>query len=235
MNAIQRLEGNLNAIQRRKSTELLAALAAIILITLVYLFMRAALRETPRASSLAGHGMGIFGFILMLMTEVLYSVRKRARGARWGRMSTWLQFHIFTGIVGPYLVILHTGWLFNGLAGVLTLFTVVIVVSGFIGRYIYTAIPRAVSGAELSPEEARRLADVLDEQIGAIVPVGRAEAARLKQLGRERDQLRRQADTLARSRRWMALWHAVHVPIGLTLFVMALVHILAATYYAVLK
>ena len=86
---------------------------------------------------------------LMLMTETLYSMRKRVRGASWGRMSDWLQFHIFTGLVGPYMVLLHTSWKFNGLAGVTTLFTVVIVFSGLIGRYIYTRIPRTLDGLEI--------------------------------------------------------------------------------------
>ncbi len=132
----------------RKTYELYFALAGVIGVTLVYLpFARNGL---PRAGSLVGHGIGILGFILMLATETLYSLRKRMRGQAPGRMSTWLQFHIFTGIVGPYMVLLHTSWKFNGLAGVVTLLSVVIVVSGFIGRYIYTAIPRTADGVEMA-------------------------------------------------------------------------------------
>jgi hypothetical protein len=33
-------------------------------------------------------------------------------------------------------------------------------------------------------------------------------------------------------RRLLAIWHAVHIPIGLGLFSLALVHIVAAVYYA---
>ena len=46
-----------------------------------------------------------------------------------------------------YLVVLHAGWKFNGLAGVLTLVTIVVVISGVIGRYIYTAVPRTLVNA----------------------------------------------------------------------------------------
>ncbi|MBU4034462.1 MAG: hypothetical protein KKG34_06645, partial [Proteobacteria bacterium] len=35
--------------------------------------------------------------------------------------------HIFTGIVGPFMVLLHSSWQFNGLAGVTLLLTGVIV------------------------------------------------------------------------------------------------------------
>ncbi|HSV85804.1 MAG TPA: hypothetical protein VLH85_04460 [Levilinea sp.] len=137
----------------RKSYELLYALAAMVVITLLYLWMNLLQRAVPAASSFYGHSMGVVGFILMLMTEILYSLRKRTRLARWGPMSGWLQFHIFTGIVGPYLVLLHSSWKFNGIAGILTLMTAVIVISGFIGRYIYTAVPRTADGLMLEVEE----------------------------------------------------------------------------------
>ena len=96
---------------------------AIVFITIVYFLMLTLTREIPAASSLYGHGMGILGFVLMLMTETLYTLRKRWKNARWGKMARWLEFHIFTGIVGPYLVLLHTSWKFNGLAGVVMLLT----------------------------------------------------------------------------------------------------------------
>src|SRR3989304_4051891 len=106
--------------------------------------------STPAAREFFGHALGVLGFTLMLMTETLYSLRKRTRAARWGRMSAWLEFHIFTGLVGPFLVLLHSSWKFNGLAGVVTLLTVIVVLSGFFGRYIYTAGPRTADGVGLA-------------------------------------------------------------------------------------
>jgi len=81
--------------------ELWAAFLTNLAITGVYLAVVVATGEIPRASEVFGHGLGIVGFILMLMTETLYSIRKRTRVARWGRMAYWLKFHIFTGLVGP--------------------------------------------------------------------------------------------------------------------------------------
>ena len=178
----------------RGNKELWAALLAMILITGVYGLVLMTTREIPPASELFGHGMGIVGFILMLSTETLYSLRKRSRSVRWGKMSMWLQLHIFTGIVGPYMVLLHTSWKFNGLAGATTLLTVIIVFSGFIGRYIYTRIPRTIDGLEIE---------------------GTLSQEALKQ-----------------ARRLMALWHTIHIPIGMALFISAFVHIGAALYYA---
>ena len=132
----------------RNAKELIYAFLACLLIAASYAAMLLFTRQIPAASELYGHAIGILGFLLMLATETLYSLRKRSRSARWGRMSGWLQAHIFTGIVGPFMVLLHTSWKFSGLAGVTTLLTGVIVISGFIGRYIYTRIPRTADGIE---------------------------------------------------------------------------------------
>ena len=136
---------------RPRSYELLIGLAAVTLITGAYLLLSR--RGTPGASSTIGYALGIAGFVLMLATETLYTLRKRVRNFHRGRMSTWLKVHIVTGLVGPCLVLLHSGGSFHGLAGVLAALTGVIVASGFIGRYIYTAVPRTIDGAEVAVRE----------------------------------------------------------------------------------
>ena len=93
---------------QRSNRELWLSFIAIICITIIYIFALTWLNGIPPASEFFGHSIGIIGFVLMLMTETLYSLRKRSHSARWGRMSNWLDFHIFTGLVGPYLVLLHT-------------------------------------------------------------------------------------------------------------------------------
>src|SRR5271155_4164588 len=131
--------------------ELIFALVAVGAITAGYVYV--AWEQPPQPSGFLGHGLGIVGFLMMLSTETLYSMRKRIPGFNWGQMSRWLQAHIFTGIVGSYLVVLHSGWKFNGLAGALTLVTLVVVVSGVVGRYIYTAVPRNLDGVALAVAE----------------------------------------------------------------------------------
>jgi hypothetical protein len=132
----------------RGAKELLYALLACIFIAATYGLVLLLTRQTPAAGGFYGHMIGVIGFLLMLATETLYSLRKRSRRARWGRMSEWLQVHIFTGIVGPFMVLLHSSWKFSGLAGVTLMLTGIIVLSGFTGRYIYTRIPRTADGLE---------------------------------------------------------------------------------------
>jgi hypothetical protein len=66
---------------QQSNRELWSAFLAIIAITFLYLFMVINLGEIPGASDLFGHGIGIVGFTFMLMTETLYSLRKRRRTA----------------------------------------------------------------------------------------------------------------------------------------------------------
>jgi len=264
---------------RTSSREIWLALLAILFITLAYLFMMVLLGEVPAARGFYGHAMGVLGFTLMLCTETLYSLRKRSRNARWGRMASWLEFHIFTGLVGPFLVLLHSSWKFNGVAGVLMLLTVVIVISGFIGRYIYTAVPRTADGIELEAGDIEEQIAGLETQLQAFAgdagqasplaaprlafqsgtgegaspglerasrgwqgrlfgrrqdPAQREQARRLRSLLKRRNLLRRQVNSLATARKLLAVWHTVHIPIGLGMFSLAFVHIIAAIYYATL-
>lgn len=268
---------------RREAHELWAALAAIVLITLIYITVVIWQGSIPAARQFFGHSLGIIGLALMLMTETLYTLRKRSRTARWGRMVDWLQFHIFTGLVGPYLALLHTAWSFNGLAGVAILLTVIIVISGFIGRYIYTAVPRTVDGVELEEAEIKarmratevELEDWLSRQpedirskvrglLGgprpapayalvfarsleslrvqnewravrrAMNPAQQPQAHALEVLLLRRQALRQQVASLAVVRRLLSIWHTVHIPIGMALFTVVLIHAAAALYYATL-
>lgn len=51
------------------------------------------------------------------------------------------------------MVLLHSSFKFNGLAGLAMLLTVGVAASGFIGRYIYTAVPRNADGLMLEASD----------------------------------------------------------------------------------
>jgi Na+-transporting methylmalonyl-CoA/oxaloacetate decarboxylase gamma subunit len=216
----------------RRNKELWLALAAVLIVTVFYYLYVAANGFLPPASKLVGHGIGILGFVLMLLTETLYTLRKRAKSARWGKVSSWLKFHIFTGLVGPYLVLLHPALRFRGVAAVLTLLTIVVVASGVVGRYIYTRVPRAVeterpemdTAPAAAGEEAAAVPIAL--QTGVPAPVG----APWPQFGHAEPR----AMEVPASRKGLAVWRMLHVPLTFVLFAVSLVHIVGAVYYATL-
>lgn len=262
--------------------ELWYALLAIAIIIAAYAPISGGLAAAPAPGTPAGILLGAAGLLFILLTESLYSFRKRSRrAARWGRSDAWLRFHIFTGIVGPFMIFLHTAWNFNGLAGVVTLLMTATVASGFVGRYIYTLVPRTTAGTEptaadlqarLASAEAelQRWLDANEEAARRVLArllvspppattqwsllaghalarwrfrwhwwretrfaTGRPppELARLIAQSRE---LRFQASSLMAVRRAFALWHAVHVPLQMTLLAATFIHVGAALYYAVL-
>jgi hypothetical protein len=131
----------------QRDIELKLSFVVVIFLAAVYAVYNAL--ATPSGGHPFGHTLGILGAGLMVMTEVLYSARKRWSIFGFGQVRHWLSFHIFTGIVGPALVLMHTGLVFRGLAGLTMLLTVMVVASGFLGRYIYTAVPRTLAGVEV--------------------------------------------------------------------------------------
>jgi hypothetical protein len=136
-------------------------------------------------------------------------------------------------------VLLHTSWKFNGLAGILMLLTVIIVASGFIGRYIYTAIPRTADGVEIEAADLENEVQALEAELKGweqqeTQDETRAQDKQLKKLQKRQRLLRRQVVSLATARRTLSLWHSVHIPIGMALFTAALIHSGAALYYATL-
>jgi len=218
-------------IARQSNREFWLALFAILIVSAMYFLVVTGRGQIPAASGFFGHMIGVIGFLLMLMTEILYSLRKRSRSARWGRMSSWLSFHIFTGIVGPYMILLHSAWSFKGLAGIVSLMTVLIVVSGFIGRYIYTSIPRSAEGIEIESSAIEQEIHYIENELKTL---DQSQSKHLRQLLKRQDTLQRQAASLVRTRRLLSLWHTVHIPLGIALFTAAFIHIGAALYYATL-
>jgi len=191
----------------RPAFELVLTIVALAGITAGYwLLARVAV---PRPNSAIGYALGITGFAMMLGTETLYSLRKRAKGLQFGPMNAWLQVHTFLGIVGPYLVLLHSGWRFHGLAGYAAAVLGVVVLSGLVGRYLFASAPHYLDGIE--------------------TPAGRLDGN-----AADRKRMKQEIRSQERARRLFALWHVCHIPLSAGLFVLAAAHIGGAVYYAIL-
>lgn len=90
-----------------------------------------------------GHGYGVVGTLLIL-TNLLYLVRRRIARARLGSMRLWLDMHVFTGLFGSVLVLFHSAFQLRTPVATLTAVALGFVVgSGLIGRYFYGLAPQA--------------------------------------------------------------------------------------------
>ncbi|MFQ5443305.1 MAG: hypothetical protein ACE5EK_01690, partial [Nitrospinales bacterium] len=114
----------------------------VLVLLLLLLWGGFAFHQSPRfAGSLAGGILGILGSFFMFIPLVYLVIKRVKRINRWTTrrvsMRTLLAWHIYAGVVGPILVIVHTGHKFESPLGILlTAMTLIVVFSGFIGCYL---------------------------------------------------------------------------------------------------
>ena len=116
-----------------------------------------------------GYWLGIFGGIMMLML-LYYPVRKRK--PRWkysGSVKFWFRFHMFLGIAGPVLIILHSGYRLGSLNGAVAFFCMLIVAtSGLVGRYLYRRIHHGLYGEKIKFEELYHKDESWEERLAEL-------------------------------------------------------------------
>jgi hypothetical protein len=153
-------------------------------------FYTMALMERPhhpdyrnlRPAGLTGHGLGVIGSLMMIFM-LLYSVRKRTRIFKnFGFLSNWLRLHIYFGIIGPLLIVLHSSFKVHGVIAISFWSMIAVAMSGVLGRYLYIQIPRTISGKELSLDELKNIDEEMTREINSRYLLNDGDMARLKQL-----------------------------------------------------
>jgi hypothetical protein len=135
-----------------------------------------------KAGGSVGHKLGIAGASMMVLM-LLYSVRKRVGALRrLGPLSRWLDVHIYLGVFGPLLVVLHSTFKVQGLVALSFWSMVVVALSGVLGRYLYLQIPRTRAGEELALAELEAQDRELSAQLRARFRLDEAQLARLDAL-----------------------------------------------------
>lgn len=110
------------------------------------------------AGSLTGGLFAVVGSGLMLV-PLVHSIIKRnrrlkERAKRYLSMRTMLSIHIYAGVFGPLLVIVHTGHKYDSPLGIaLTAMTIIVVVSGFVGRFLVGKVSRTIRAKQVMLKE----------------------------------------------------------------------------------
>lgn len=128
--------------------------------------------------------LGIIGTLLIFLTEVGYTYRKTGQ-VKLGSVRIWLRAHIFIGIVGPLIIVWHTGFSVYGFAGWVEALLAIVVISGFIGRYIYRLIPRSIKGQELSLQELNAQKSRLAEKLAGLMAESPEAAAFIQSVNKQ--------------------------------------------------
>lgn len=137
--------------------------------------LRHSLHPWLKPSGHIGQAAGVAAFSLFAFLY-LYPVRKRIRGLSFlGRLDYWLDVHILAGLAVPAIAAVHAGWRFYGLIGLGYGAMLLVSLSGIVGRYLYTRIPRGRTGLELDLETVALRRRELAERIAGMTGLGLSE------------------------------------------------------------
>jgi len=99
---------------------------------------------------------GLVGTGLMIIAA-LYPMFRRLRAFRWLASNTmWFDFHLMAGTIGPMFIALHSALRLGSWVSGAFWSMVIVALSGFIGRYLYTQVPELSSGRELEELDHER-------------------------------------------------------------------------------
>jgi hypothetical protein len=225
-----------------------------LLLTVLFLFLLAGFLWIPTISfsgSLPGHLIGILGTFIMGYT-LLYPFRKRVLGKK-SRQNP-LKFHIYAGLSGPSLVIVHSGHTYASWTGTLAFLSMVaIVLSGLVGRYLFRKVSRSIKDqkraiTEMRKELALKKSQIDGQACASILGLdGLAEtgggdednydaidASRCNELLVLAHSIVDTEHTLqgfVKTKALFGKWLRIHIYLTAFLFVMILVHFMSTIYY----
>lgn len=217
------------------------------------------------AGSFWGGVLGVSGAILMLV-PLIYLIIKRNRRLKQAvtahvSMRTLLAWHIYAGVLGPILVIMHSGHKYESVVGIsLTAMTLLVVVSGFIGRYLLAGFTQEIREKQLMLTNLQRSYDKALVDVASDAAVARrlrpfsgifsrfaarfflAEPATASAAPiRDPRTLVRLAESIAdveyairtheEFKQWFGRWLKFHIAISFVLYTLMLLHVYYAVYF----
>ncbi|MCX6127535.1 MAG: hypothetical protein NTX25_00555 [Proteobacteria bacterium] len=98
---------------------------------------------TPLPGRPLSYALGWLGFGVMALTNA-YILRKRLVFIQsWGKLQSWLDWHIFFGMLGPTFILFHCDFKVRGLVSISFWSMVISFLSGIVGRYFYMQLLQA--------------------------------------------------------------------------------------------
>ncbi len=118
--------------------------------------------EPPSGGSWLGYTLGSLGAGLIVWLA-WFGVRKRRYSGTQGRLVGWLSAHIYLGAALIVITTLHSGfqlgWNVHSLAYLLTL---LVVINGFYGLYVYVTYPRELAANRAGMTREAMIAEVAE-------------------------------------------------------------------------
>ena len=217
------------------------------------------------AGSFWGGVFGITGALLMLVPLAYLIIKRNRRLKQWVTervsMRTLLAWHIYAGVLGPILVIIHSGHKYESVIGIaLTALTLLVVVSGFVGRYLMsgftkeirnkramltelqTSYDEALHAVQSDPPAAARLrpfSGFLSRLMAGFFllepstepSVAKADSMTLVRLAESIADVEYAIRTHEDFKKWFGKWLRFHIVISYVLYGLMFVHVFYAIYF----
>jgi hypothetical protein len=121
--------------------------------------------EILRPSGTVGIKLGMLG-VFMFFLIYLYPLRRKWGWlGRIGNSRHWLDFHVVLGATAPIIIAFHSTFKFGNIAGMAFWSMLAVTLSGFVGRYLYSQIPRSLNAAELTMKEMEDREEALRKEL----------------------------------------------------------------------
>jgi hypothetical protein len=228
-------------------------ITGVLAVAFVTLSLAFVLHRNPTfAGGFVGHLMGIIGASIMCLT-LIYPFKKRILKRR-GKKNP-IQRHIYYGLIGPCLVVIHSAHKFANLIGVIAFLSMFMVVfSGIVGRFLYrkvnltlkqhqsdlsllrgrleelkkdTRLVRACVIAP-SPNDENDRTSMEEEQMDL---EEEKECDELWELARSIAEAEHIEKAFSGTKRLFSRWIRIHYLLTILLFSVMIVHILTTSYY----
>lgn len=182
------------------------------------------LHQAPRfPGSLPGSALGIGAAILFLLLLLYSPVRRFATLRRRVALGPLLTFHVFGGVLGALLGILHSGHAYRSALGIALVATMLgVVATGFVGRYYLSHV-----AGELRDQEATLLD--FRSQLGRSREAGDQSGTR-RLIGSIAD-LEWSITRRAALQRAMSGWTIAHILLAIAMYALLALHVWSALYY----
>ena len=159
-------------------------------------------KPSPFAHTKQGHLLGWLGLGITLLVFV-YPIKKRAsQNRRWPR--DWFRMHMVAGVMGPLVILLHSGAHLHALVPVLALIAMAVVtVSGIVGQGVHYLALRTLNDRRRQLHDQGLSADEIDVLL----------------------------HRMAAQEKAFRLWQSIHAPMTLMFLVLTAMHVVGAIYF----
>ncbi len=195
------------------------------------------LHVAPRfPGSLTGSLIGIAGAVLLVLLLAYSAVKRsawvKARVAKHASLGVLLSFHVYAGVIGALLGIVHSGHKFHSPLGIgLVSAMLVVVFSGFAGRYYLVQV-----GADLREQQSMlgvlrmRYDAVAGARVGGPPPPGVADVPLPGLLDAIAD-LEYAISAQEVLKRALSRWTVLHVGAAIVMYSLLALHVWDGIYY----